>query len=297
MNPTVEKGRIKASVIIPCYNAEDTLQVQLDALCAQEWLEPWEVILSDNGSTDGSKQIAQRYFNHLPNFKIIDSSKIKGPAYARNRGVEASRGEFLFFCDADDEVAPGWVAAMAKGVESHDFVACRFESLKLNDAAARRAGGSVQNNGIQEYTYPSFLPHAGAGGLGIKRDIHMAVGGFDETMPMLEDTDYCWRVQLLGTKLVFAPDAVIHHRLRTSRRKMFRQSRLWGEFNVYLYKKYRPFGMPKLSKKEGVVKFWRLLRRMPYNMKHPERRNQWLRQFAWRFGRIIGSIKYRTFAL
>jgi GT2 family glycosyltransferase len=233
----------------------------------------------------------------LPNLKIIDSSKKRGPAYARNKGVEASQGEFLLFCDADDEVASDWVAAMTKALESHDFVACRFETMKLNDSDTRQAGGSVQNNGIQEYTYPPFLPHAGAGGLGVKRHIHIAVGGFDETMPMLEDTDYCWRVQLKGTKLVFAPDALIHHRLRTSRLKIFRQSRLWGEFNVFLYKKYQPFGMPSLSKKEGVMKFWRLLRRMPYSMTDAEKRNQWLRQFAWRFGRVIGSIKYRIFAL
>lgn len=297
MKPILEDGRIKASVVIPCYNGEKTLQVQLDALCLQECSESWEVILSDNGSTDGSREIAQQYYNRLPNLKIVDSSKKKGPAYARNRGVEASIGEFLLFCDADDEIAPGWIAAMTKGVEAYDFVACRFETIKLNDAETIKAGGSVQTDGVQEYTYPPFLPHAGAGGLGIKRDIHLAVGGFDETMQMLEDTDYCWRVQLAGFKLVFVPEALIHHRLRASKRKMFRQARLWGQYNVFLYKKYRPLGMPRLSKREGVIRFWRVLRRLPYYLRHSEGRDRWLRRFAWRLGRVIGSIKYRTFAL
>lgn len=288
---------MNVSVIIPCYNAADTLAVQLNALAGQQWSGPWEVILSDNGSTDDSRLIAEEYIHRLPDLKIIDASEIKGPAHARNKGAEAASGESLLFCDADDEVAPGWVAAMGAALEEHDFVACRMESLKLSDPWAVKARKCPQQEGIESYRYPPFLPHAGGGGMGIKRSIFFASGGFDEGLPMLEDTDFCWRVQLAGTPLVFVPDALIHIRLRSSTRTMFRQAKLWGEYNVYLYKKFRPLGMPGLSKKEGMLKIYRLLRRLPRVIRNSEERLKWKRQFVWQYGRVIGSIKYGVFGL
>lgn len=288
---------MKVSVVIPCYNAADTLHVQLEALAKQRWSHPWEVILSDNGSTDESRSIAQQYADRLPNLQIVDSSDVQGPAYARNKGASMAKGESLLFCDADDEVAPGWVAAMGDALQHHDFVTSRFESVRLSESWAVKARMCPQESGVQTYDYPPFLPHAASAGIGIKRSIHEAVGGFDETMPMLEDTDYCWRVQLRDIELVFVPDALVHYRLRGSTRKMFRQSRLWGEYNVFLYKKYRPLGMPNLSKKTGVRKTWRLLKRMPSCIADPQKRLGWLWDFAWQYGRAIGSLKYRVFAL
>ena len=288
---------MKVSVVIPCYNAADTLHFQLDALTKQRWPEPWEVILSDNGSTDVSRSIAHQYADRLPNFQIIDSSEVQGPAHARNKGAQVAHGESLLFCDADDEVAPGWLAAMGEALKGNDFVTCRFEAVKLSTPWAVKARMCPQENGIQTYDYPPFLPHAASAGIGIKRRLHEAVGGFDETMPMLEDTDYCWRVQLRGVQLVFVHDALIHYRLRSSIRKMFRQARLWGEYNVFLYKKYRFLGMQNISKKTGLRNTWRLLKRMPHCMADPQKRLGWLWQFTWQYGRAVGSVKYGVFAL
>jgi GT2 family glycosyltransferase len=285
------------SVVIPCYNADDTLGVQLEALSQESWSQPWEVILSDNGSTDGSKTIAEAYAHRFPSFKIIDSSAVKGPAHARNAGAKAAQGESLLFCDADDAVAPGWLSSMGTALKLHDFVTCRFEAKKLSAPLAVRARQCPQETGIQTYDYPPYLPHAASASIGIKRKTHEMVGGFDEKMPMLEDTDYCWRVQLSGTPLRFVDDAMIHYRLRGSLRKILRQSMYWGEYNVYLYKKYRPMGMPRLSWKTGLQNTWRLFRRMPHSVVDPDRRLQWLWHLAWQAGRFLGCVKYRTFAL
>lgn len=184
-----------------------------------------------------------------------------------------------------------------KALQNNDFVTCRFEPYKLNDSWTIDARVCPQENGFQTYDYPPFLPHAASAGIGIKRWIHDAVGGFDETMPMLEDTDYCWRVQLRGVKLSFVPEALIHYRFRDSIGKILRQARLWGEYNVYLYRKYRPLGMPKLSKKAGLKNALKLLRRLPNNLSNDQKRLRWLWDFAWLYGRAFGSVKYRVFAL
>jgi glycosyltransferase involved in cell wall biosynthesis len=289
---------MKLSVIVPCHNDAETLSIQLQALAKQEWSEPWEVIFSDNGSSDESREIAKQFQNCLPNFRIIDSSEVRGPAHARNMGAKAATGEALAFCDADDEVAPGWVEAIGDALSKYDFVASRFEVTKLNESWAIRArGDEPQRDGLQPYKYPPYLPHSGGSGLGVKRSIHEAVNGFDETMVALEDTDYCWRIQLMGIELHFVPDATIHCRYRNSLMEMYCQASLWAEYNVLLYKKYQTFGMPRLSKKAGIRRSLKLFKQFPTAICHPEERPGWIWQFGRFSGRLQGSIKYRVFAL
>jgi glycosyltransferase involved in cell wall biosynthesis len=287
---------VKLSVIIPCLNAAVTIATQLEALASQAWSEPWEVIIADNGSTDETLQIVERYRERLPNLRVVDASDRRGAAHARNIGAHAALGDVFAFCDADDEVAPGWVAAMGKALSKYDFVASRFDIEKLNAAWVCRGHWNPQRDGIQQYRYPPYLPHAGGSGLGVKRVHHEAVGGFDESLTRLEDTDYCWRIQLTGPELHFVPDAVVHVRYRDTLRGSFRQARLWGEYNVLLYKRYQPWGMPKLSWKDGVIGWKRLLKGLP-RISSRASLTMWVRRFAWRIGRLQGCIKYRVVAL
>lgn len=286
--------KMKLSVIVPCLNAANTLGVQLNALANQDWSEPWEVIVADNGSTDGTLEIVRQFQNRLPELRVVDASQRKGSAYARNKGAEAAKGEWLAFCDADDVVAPGWVGAMGKALQEHDFVASRFKDGAANDG--RRARRVPQQNGLQEYNYPRYLPHSAGSGLGVRAALHRTVGGFDESFLRLQDTDYCWRIQLMGIKLHFAPQAVIHYRLRASSREALQQAFQWGEYNVRLYAKYRAFGMPKLTLKDGVKRWVALFRRVPH-LADREKREQWLWQLSWRLGRVMGFIKYRLLRL
>jgi len=96
------------SVIIPCYNEEKNIATQLDALAAQDWPGEWEIILSDNGSTDGTLEIVKKYqSSKLPNLIIVDSSACRGSPFAVNTGVKIAKGDSLLLCDADDEVGEG----------------------------------------------------------------------------------------------------------------------------------------------------------------------------------------------
>src|SRR3954466_4740554 len=102
----------KLSVVIPCLNAASTLGVQLAALTHQSWPGGWEVIVADNGSTDGSREIVEGYRDPLPGLGVGDAGGRRGQAHARNLGATAATGDALLFCDADDEVAPGWMEAL-----------------------------------------------------------------------------------------------------------------------------------------------------------------------------------------
>ena len=201
---------MKLSVVIPCLNVADTIAIQLEALAKQQWSEPWEVIVADNGSTDGSMNVVKQYVSRLPNLRIVGASGKRGQAYARNMGAKSATGESLVFCDADDEVAPDWLAAMGEALSKWDFVACRIDVYKLSPPWVSETWDHEQARGLQTSGLLSLLPHAGGGTIGVKRRIHEEVGGFDESCRLLEDTDYCWRVQLKGTALHFVQDAVMH---------------------------------------------------------------------------------------
>jgi glycosyltransferase involved in cell wall biosynthesis len=282
------------SVIIPCLNAANTIAHQLDALAKQDCKKPWEVIVSDNGSTDESLAIVEQYKDRLPNLRIVDSSDRRGAAHARNIGAKAASGEVLAFCDSDDEVSPGWVAAMAEALRNCDFVAGAFEMNKLNPSWLQPS--HPQEKGLNKFNYPPYLHHAGGGNLGIKRAVHEMVGGFDETVPILEDTDYCFRNQLNGVQLCFVPDAIIHIRSFQNLADIFRKATKVGENHVLLYKKYRPLGMPKISWKSGLFGWMQLLKSM-VRIRNKRNLANCLWSLGWRLGRIKGCIKHRVFAL
>ncbi len=226
------------SVVIACYNAADTLGIQLEALTRQTYRGSWNVIISDNGSTDHSRLVAQRYESRLPGLQVVDSSGAAGAGYARNVAAQHSTSDFLAFCDADDEVAADWLETMMAALARNPFVAGRFESRKLNSERVLRSRPLQQSTGLQESPFGPGLPHAGAGNMGVSREIFLAVKGFDQAVGTLEDTDLCWRIQLAGTPLIFAPDSVVHVRLRSSFSKMWRQGWSYGHAAALLERRY-----------------------------------------------------------
>ncbi len=285
---------MKLSIVIPCYNAAATLGEQLEALARQNWSGAWEVIVADNGSTDDSLAIAARYAGRLP-LRIVDASARRGAGFAYAAGAAAATGDALLFCDADDVVGEGWLAAMAAALAVHDFVAAACDMEKLNEPWVRATRANTQKTGLQQYHYPPFLPHAGGSTLGVKRALFEAIGGFDQSLQHL-DTDLCWRLQLAGVRLHFVPEAVVHVRLRTSLRAIFRQALVWGEGNVALYRKYRPLGMPPLGRWAWIPGWWALIRGLAL-WRTRGGRARWLWQFGWRLGRLRGSLRYRVWAL
>jgi glycosyltransferase involved in cell wall biosynthesis len=291
---------VRLSVVIPCYNAESAIGEQLEALTRQEWNHPWEVVVSDNGSTDGSRAVVEQFRGRLPSLRIVDSSGTRGVAHARNVGIEHARGDLILNCDADDVVADDFVAVMAKALESHDFVACRLEEHRLNEPWIVASWGNGQRDGLLGFS-PAFLPFGGSGTLGFKRFVFEAVGGFDPTLRARSDTDFCWKAQLQGIPLHFVRDTEVHYRYPTSYSRMYRQSRALAEYRVLLYKRYRSRGMVKLTLKQalrGKTTWSKLMRRLVNFRRYDKvRRARLVRELGRKVGQIKGSLRHRTLAL
>jgi hypothetical protein len=142
---------------------------------------------------------------------------------------------------ADDEVAPGYLAAMSKALEVHEFVTARLDHETLNPIWVRSAYGSRwQQMGVD--TYFGFLPFASGCALGVSRRVFEDVGGFREELSPAHDVAFSWDVQLAGTALHFVADAVLRYRYRDSLSGLFRQTRRQGSVTPLLYKRYREMG-------------------------------------------------------
>jgi glycosyltransferase involved in cell wall biosynthesis len=289
---------VKLSVIIPCLNAATTIGAQLEALAMQQWDKEWEVIVADNGSTDDTRPIVEQYRNRLPNLRIVDASRRRGQPYALNVAAAAANGDALAFCDADDQVAAGWVAAMGEALLEHDFVACRIDLTKLNPPWVQSIfqEHAQQHGKLLKAWFPPYLGHAGGGTLGVKKSLHQVVDGFDEALPYHHDTDFCFKVQLRGVELRCIPEAVLHIRCRDNLTGLLRQACHWAEYSVLLYKMYRP-----RETKDSLWLWRKFLRESKSSLRSITRirfgksdQALWVWRFGWQLGRLIGSIKYHV---
>jgi GT2 family glycosyltransferase len=276
---------------MPARDAAATVGQQLDALAAQSYDGAWELIVSDNGSIDGTRALAEAAVERLPSLRVVDSSGRSGPSAARNRGAECASGDLLVFCDADDVVTPGWLAAVVAAARDYDVVTGPQDPTVINRAAVQ-AWRPARSQNLPRAT---FLPYAPSCNLGVWADVFRAVGGFDETYRASEDVDFSWRAQLAGFTLGFAPDAVVHYRYREDPRGVARQAYLSGISYTRLYHDYRDRGMPLPPPARAARRWAWLVVRSPYLLS-PGRRGVWIRRAGETAGRVRGSFRYRVVA-
>jgi GT2 family glycosyltransferase len=278
--------------VIPCLNVADTLPLQLEALARQSSRFPWEVIVADNGSTDSSVEVAERWREKLPAMKIVSETR-RGRHHACNAGAQAASGECLIFVDGDDVAMPDFLEEMSRALGTHAMVAGRLEHRSLR-ADSRGEAGEVQADGLMEGY--GFLPFVMGAAMGIRKSVFQDMGGFAIDKAYCEDTDLSWRVQLGGHKLGFAPGAVVAYRQRASPRAMWLQHVRFGESRALLYRDFAARGMPRRSGRDVVASWMSSLWAIPY-LRDSGVKERWLRKLARNIGFLRGSIKYRVFYL
>ena len=293
----VLRPRPSVSVVIPAFNEARHLAGQLRALAAQDYEGELEVLVADNGSTDGTPDVARRVGGEvLAHLRVIDASERPGPSVARNAGARAAVGDLVLFCDADDVADPDWVREMVAALESSPLVGGRLEAEALNDPRLLAWRSPPAQTHLPRAE--GYLPFAMGSNMGVRADVLRKLGGFDEDLDRSgEEPDLCWRAQLAGDTLGFAPDAVVHYRLRPGLRPLLRQRRNWGLGSVDLYVRFRRHGMPRSSVTAALRRWLELLLSAPLALASTERRGRWAARLAYRYGRVRGSIEHRTLYL
>jgi GT2 family glycosyltransferase len=284
------------SVIICCYNGEATLAETLEAICNQKWMGSWEVILSDNGSTDQSVATFQGFASHHPEIpmRVVDASAKRGAPYARNVGVREANGSSILFCDADDVVGTDWLSSMAVALERRDFVAARLDLQKLNPEWVVGTRRNSQEFELPRTPYTPHLYHAGGGTMGFRKALFERIGGFDESLLGLEDTDFCFRAQLAGFDLHYVPDAVVYVRARSDARAIFRQAYNQAKYSLILSKRYKEFGPPNPGRWRRFFRRWIQASRQVLRLNHDiASKAKAGRALGWAAGLTVGILQER----
>lgn len=286
----------RLSVAIAARNAAATIRVQLDALAAQSWSEPWEVVVADNASTDETRAIIESYVGRIPSVRVVEAHAYANQSYARNTAALAARAPIIAFCDADDEVAPDWVERMWEAVSRHEFVACRLEYERLNPPWVLGHRETQLEESLQDTRFAPHLQHGAGCGLGFLRRHYDAVGGFDERAGVLDDTDFCFKVQLAGVPLHYARDAVVHYRFRTDIRGIFRQARNYATDDAFLQLRYGPPPRSLGYALRWPFSYWQALARLLPGARTRAGRAKLAWLVGWMTGRYRGSLRYRILA-
>ncbi|MDP9402817.1 MAG: glycosyltransferase [Actinomycetota bacterium] len=284
------------SVVIPALNAADVIGGQLEALSRQTYTGPWEVVVVDNGSTDGTAEVAAGWADRLPGLRVVDASARRGHTVARNAGAAAATGDFLLYCDADDVAYPGWVAAMAEAAASGDVLGGYLETETLNNDNNR--SWRMRQRLDRLPTKMGFLPLAITANFGIRKSVLLWIGGFNEDYAEgCNDVEVSWRAQVAGYELCFVPEAVMAYRLRTSLRGLAKQMYRRGLAEPQLYRDFRPHGVPKRSALRMAGGWAKLIVDLPLVLQGPGPRGQWVTRVATLAGRARGSIQHRSLYL
>jgi GT2 family glycosyltransferase len=259
---TVESGRVnmdydkfeakmpnypKVSVVMPTFNGLNLLKISIPALLRTHYPNI-EVIVVDNGSSDGSVSFLSRAY---PEVSVISLKENKGIVIPYNLGASAAHGSLVSFLSNDMEVDPDWLLPLVLAMQRNERVACcdpkyldYYERSKIDNSGGagkfidnygnpvNRGGGEIdkgQFNTQEEVFYGLML---------FRKDLFMKVSGFDESFfGWYDETDLCWRLHRLGYKVLFVPESVIYHMGsasssdRSSKRKL--KMKKFSEFHYY----------------------------------------------------------------
>lgn len=233
---------VDVSVIVACLNGQETLAEALESLTAQVWDGSFEILLADNGSTDASAAIFADHARRHPEIRMrrIDASARRGKVAALNAGLAAAEGRAFLFVDCDDTVAPGWLAAMGRALEQHDFVAAVLDTAALNPGWVQTYRERTGETGLRRLTHPPHCLLAGGGQMGFTRRLYEAVGGFDPAFAVQEDHDFCVRAHLAGFELQPVPEARYNYRFREDFGAIYRQAFAYARYRALLRRRYAP---------------------------------------------------------
>jgi glycosyltransferase involved in cell wall biosynthesis len=194
------------SGVVPVFNGERYLAEALDSMLGQTY-SPVEVIVADDGSTDGTRAVVEGYggrvrYLHQPN---------QGHGAARNLGLGAAEGEFVAFLDADDLWHPEKLERqMARFRARPELDAC--VTLVHNFRSPELGGGEEIDDGP--------LPGYRSGTLLARRALFEAVGHFDTALRFGNDTDWFLRVADHGAEVELLPEVLLHRRLHGANRSI-----------------------------------------------------------------------------
>jgi GT2 family glycosyltransferase len=211
------------SIVIPNWNGAHHLSTCLESLRCQTF-QDFEVIVADNCSSDGSLKLLARDY---PEVRVVALGENRGFAGACNAGIQAAQEEFVVLLNNDTETDPRWLEEIVAAFQRHPEAGIVASKILLFDQrdAFHTAGDFYRMDGIPgnrgvwqkdvgQYDREEYVFSGCGGSAAYRRAMLENVGLLDEDFFFsCEDMDLAWRAQLAGYRCVYAPRAVVYHKL------------------------------------------------------------------------------------
>lgn len=235
----------RVSVVVVNWNRADLLALCLESLRGQNYRD-FELIVVDNGSSDGSLDVVQRFDAPVP--KLIVNSENRGFCAANNQGIAEAAGEYVVLLNNDAEADPAWLEALVRAADADPTIGMAASKILVAedpglidkvghliypDGQNRGRGHGERDRGQYDQPEETAWPD-GCAAL-YRAKMLTEIGGFDEQFfAYADDAELGLRGRIAGWRAVYAPDAVVRHRRgetlgRYSERRLFliERNRVW----------------------------------------------------------------------
>ena len=223
-----ENTAVPVSVIMPVYNDASGIEISLKALVAQVYPhDAYEVIVVDNGSSDGTPQVVRQFQERYPELvHLAVEDQTQGSYAARNRGIHAARGEILAFTDADCIPVPEWLEEGVKAVvkEQAAFAAGQIRMFFEGE----RPNTWEYLDSAQKLNQKAYVERAGFGAtanLFVRSALFCEYGPFRSELQSGGDYEFGRRLTEAGERLIYAEKAIVYHPARASFRSILKKSK------------------------------------------------------------------------
>lgn len=202
------------SILIPCHNAAPWIAQTLESVLAQTWLNR-EIIVVDDGSTDGSREIVSRFASR--SVRLI-AQRQAGAAAARNHAFRECRGDFVKFLDADDLLAPEMLSAQVHALAERSGHIAYAEWARFTTSPAtavlRPRPEWRDANGLEWLlaAWDDGEPMMQCGQYLLPRSLLQRAGTWDEHLTLIDDFEFFTRITLAGSGVIFTPGAPLFYR-------------------------------------------------------------------------------------
>jgi glycosyltransferase involved in cell wall biosynthesis len=241
MTPATEHPFV--SIIVPVYNDRGRIGACIEALLRQKWpADRREILIVDNNSTDGTRDIIAKYPVRL----LVEKDRQSSYA-ARNLGLREAKGEIIAFTDSDARAHANWLTVGIARMERDriDYLSCRVKMFFGHGASPTLLDMVDYHFAFDNEVDMKFSHSTPTVALITRRSVIEKVGGFSEELISGGDVEFGDRVWRAGFRQAYEPHAIVYHPCRSKPRAFFKRTWRYGRGRLVLSRRFpERFGTP-----------------------------------------------------
>ena len=258
------------SIVIPIYNSAKYLPEAIDSVLRQSY-QKVEIIIVDDGSTDNTRQVVEKYMKKYPDKIKCFHQENKGPSAARNKGIQESKGKYIAFLDADDMWLEGYLSKCIKCliekecelVMTDNYIDIYDKDNKFIDRQYKSRENYLGNeNKLYEILFQRFQKgFSGEIRIVLKKSCFDKIGFFDEKLRILEDWELWLRIAKENLKIGYIQEPLFIYRRHPNavcRNKKNERLKLVNAYDAFKKHRKEAFKINKSLKKIYSKTLWML---------------------------------------